>query len=138
MLEAYSQNVTVSANTPIPLNSVSIQKGCTAERTGSNTIQLNKCGVYMVEFDCVAVASGTATGNITVQLMKNGTLQPQALTSAASTSATDVESLSFNTLVQVQESNSDCCCSSPTVINLQNTGIAAVFSQVNVTVTKIC
>jgi hypothetical protein len=138
MLETYSQNVSVTTNTAIPLNSVPLQKGCTAVRTGTTSIQLNKCGVYMVGFDATATISGTATGNITVQMMKNGTLQPQALTTTSSTSATDLESISFNTLVQVSESNSCKCCDSPTVISFINTGVGATFTQVNVTVTKIC
>lgn len=138
MLETYSQNITVNANTAIPFNSVSIQKGCTATKSDTSTIQLNKCGVYMIEFDASASASGTATGNIIVQMSKDNVLQAQALTEANSTATTDIESMSFTTLVQVSENNSCKCCASPTVISFMNTGIEATFVQANVTVTKIC
>lgn len=137
MLETYSQNITVQQNTAIPFNNVSIEKGCTATKTATNTIALNKCGVYIVEFDAVASTTGTA-GNIVVQMSKNNILQPQALTATASTAATDVQALGFKTLVQVQNNNSNCCCSSPTVLRFENTGIAATYVQANVVVTKIC
>lgn len=137
MLETYSQNITVDQNTAIPFNNVSIKKGCTATKSALNTIQLNKCGVYMIAFDASAATSSTS-GNIIVQMSKNDTLQPQALAENTSTSTTDVESLSFVTLVQVPENNSCRCCDSPTVIRFVNTGISATFIQANVTVTKIC
>ncbi len=135
MLEAYSQNVTVLTNTAIPFNSTSIQKGCTAVKSGSTTIQLNKCGVYMVEVDGSATA--TADGNVSIQLRKNGTLQPQAISTATGTTTTVVP-VGFTTLVQVSENNSCRCYDSPTVLTIDNVGVGATFNQVNVVVTKIC
>ena len=125
MLEAYSLNVTVPAETAIPLNNVTIEKGCTAVHSAPNTIQLNKCGVYMVSCD----ASSTTTP--TVQLYKNGVAQPQA----QSTGGTPC----FITLVQVEQNNTNCCCSSPTLLQLFNAGTAeATFTDINVVVTKVC
>lgn len=138
MLETYGKNVLVIENQNIPLTSVSVQKGCTAIKTAADTIQLNKCGVYMIEFDCSGSITGTTAGTISVQLAKDGVLQPQAFTASTPTANTDIRSMSFNTLVQVRESNSCKCCDSPTVINLVNTGLAATYTQVNATVTKIC
>lgn len=138
MLEVSSQNVAVTTGTAIPLNTQTIKKGCTAERTGTTSIQLNKCGVYMVSFDGSSSITGTTAGNIVVQMMKNGVLQPQAISTNNSTSSTDVESLSFVTLVQVSESNTCDCCSSPTVLTFVNTGVGATYTQANVCVTKIC
>jgi hypothetical protein len=137
MLETYSQNISVAQNVAIPFNNVSIEKGCTAEKTAPTTIALNKCGVYMVEFDAVVASSGTS-GNVVVQMSKDDVLQPQAFTATTSTGATDVESISFLTLVQVAKNNSNCCCASPTILKFMNTGIAANFIQANATVTKIC
>lgn len=60
-----------------------------------------------------------------------------ALTSAASTTAlTDVESLSFSTIVQVKPS----CCAVDNNVNLTfvNTGIPTTFSNINVAITKLC
>ena len=122
MLEAYSLNQTVGANTAIPFNNTSIKKGCTAELSGVSSISLNKCGVYMIAFDGVA---GTAT---TVQLYKDGVAQPQAQSTGTA--------ISFVTLVQVDHNNCGCC-SSPVTVRLVNT-TAATFTNCNVCVTKVC
>lgn len=139
MLETYSQNVSVTTNTSIPFNSTSIEKGCTSVKTDINTIALNKEGVYMVSFDGSAAATeSTTTGNITVQMTKDGTLVAQALATNSSTATTDIESLSFVTLVQVNRNNSCRCCDAPVILRFINTGIPATFTQANVVITKIC
>ena len=124
MLEAYSLNVEVASMQPIPFNNVTLKKGCTAELSGTSTIQLNKCGVYMVSVDASAAASTT------IELYKNGIEQPQA----QSTGGTPA----FITLVQVTENNSCCPCSSPTTIQVLNVDDAeATFTNANICVTKI-
>ena len=65
MLEVYSLNQTVGSLDPIPFTNVTLKKGCTAELSGTTTIQLNKCGVYMITVD---TSSATAT---TIELYKN-------------------------------------------------------------------
>ena len=74
MLEVYTLNASAGANSAIPLNNVSIKKGCSVVNSGPSSIELNKCGVYMVSFNGVA-ASAT-----TVQMYKNDVPQPQAQT----------------------------------------------------------
>lgn len=123
MLEAYSSNIAVTADSAIPFNSVSIEKGCTARLTSPTTIELNKCGVYMVECD---VSTATAT---TIQLSKDGVLQPQAISTGTSPS--------FTTLVQVDKNNSCCACSSPVVLRVINT-VAGTLTDANIVVTKLC
>lgn len=123
MLEVYGTNVTAVVDTPLSFGNVSIKKGCTAELESSNTIQLNKCGVYMVEFD------GSADASNTVQMYKDGVVQPQAQSTGSN--------LAFTTLVQVDRNNSDCCCSSPVELKFVPTA-AGTFTNVNVCVTKIC
>lgn len=138
MLETYSQNLAVGANTAISFNNISIQKGVTAVKTAPATVQFNRAGVYMVSFDATAAISGATAGNITVQLYKNGTAQPQALTSTNSTSTTDLGTLSFVTLVQVPQNNNCNCATSGTTIQLLNIGLDATFTQANLVITKIC
>lgn len=122
MLEAYSANVAVTANSPIPFNNAAVTKGCTAVLSSPTTIDLNKCGVYMV-----AVDGSTAT-SATLQLSKDSVLQPQAQSTGTSPS--------FVTLVQVDKSNSCCACSSPTILRVvSSTG--GTFTNVNITVTKV-
>ena len=99
MLEAYSLNLAVAANTPIQFNDVTIEKGNTAKLTAPGTIELNKCGIYMVSVDAAAIPS--TAGVMSIQLSKDGTLQPQAQ-SAVTGATTDVDNLSFTTLVQVK------------------------------------
>lgn len=123
MIQVYSTNITVAANTAIPLNNVAFKKGCTAELNGTSTISLNKCGVYMVSFDA---SSATST---TVQLFVNGVAQPQAQATGTNPS--------FVTLVSVGENNTCCPCSAPTVIQFMNTGAEATFTDFNVVVTKV-
>lgn len=136
MLEAYSKNQTIPATSGvIPFDSVTLKKGCTAELTGTNTIQLNKCGVYEVLFNATALA--TAAGNITVGMTKNGVTQPQATrTITGATVATSVN-VPISTLVQVTDNNSCKCCDSPTILQFVNTGVAWT-GDVDVVVTKIC
>ena len=126
MLEIYSLNATVPSQTAIPLENVTIQKGCTAINSAPSTIQLNKCGVYMVSCDASS-ASATAA----IQLYKDGIAQPQAQSTGTSPC--------FVTLVQVGHNNSNCCCSSPTVLQVFNPTEASVtYTNVNVCVTKLC
>lgn len=122
MLEAYSLNVTVGANSSIPFNSTSLIKGCTVTKPSADTINLNKCGVYMIEVDCSAATSTT------IQLYKDGVAQPQAQSTGLSPS--------FTTLVQVDHNNSCCACASPTAIQIRNT-VAGTLTDVNIVVTKV-
>ena len=123
MLEAYSTNVTVEALSPIPFNSTNVIKGCTATHPSADTFNLNKCGVYMVSLDA------SAEDATTVQLVKNGVIQPQAQGTG--------EAISFSTLVQVDSNNNPCCaCSSP--VSLQITSdTATTFTNCNIVITKI-
>lgn len=98
MLEAYSKNQTVPATTGItPFNSVTLKKGCTAELNGVSSIQLNKCGVYEVIFNAIALA--TTAGNITVEMTKNGVTQPQATRTITGATVTTSVNVPISTLV---------------------------------------
>ena len=122
MLEAYSLNITVPANSNIPFNSTSLQKGCTATRVAPDTFALNKCGVYMVECDVSAAASTT------IQLYKDGVAQPQAQGTGSTPS--------FTTLVQVDKNNSCCPCASAVTIQVRNT-TATTLTDANIVITKV-
>ena len=136
MIESYSQNVTVLADSAIPFNSTSIQKGCTSIKSGTTTFELNKCGVYMVSFDVSVIA--TEIGEISIQLRKDGVLQPQAITEVTAADTTSIHPLSFVTLVQVKDNNSCKCCDGGVTIEIVNTGVGITASQANVVITKIC
>lgn len=135
MLEAYSTNIAVATNSAIPFNNVTIEKGCTAKIESSATIALNKAGIYMVSVDAAGIP--TSAGVMSIQLSKDGTLQPQALSSVTGTTA-NVDNVSFTTLVQVKENNTCNCCTSPTIIRVVNTGVPATYNIANICVTKVC
>ena len=122
MLEVYSTDLEITADTYVPFQNVALKKGCTAELSGTNTITLNKCGVYMVSVDA---SSSVAT---TLELYKDGIAQPQAQGTGTTPS--------FVTLVQVSENNSCCPCASGTTLQLMNT-TEAVLANVNVVITKV-
>lgn len=122
MLEAYGTSIEVTAESPISFQSISVKKGCTATMSGDSTISLNKKGVYMVSFNC------TSSDATTVQLYKNGVAQPQAQGTGTTPS--------FTTLVQVDHDNSECCCSSPTTLQVLSSA-AVTFVDANVVVTKL-
>ena len=123
MLEAYSINAAVTAGGAVPFNSVSIEKGCTAKLTSPSTIELNKCGVYMI------ACNATAAAETTLQLTKDGVAQPQAQSTGTA--------LSFVTLVQVDRNNSACACSNPVTIQVINS-TATTLENANIAVTKVC
>lgn len=134
MIQVYSSDVTVDANGVFPLNSVRVNKGSYAELVGS-AIQLNKCGVYMVEVD--ASLTPAAAGTVAIQMYKDGVAQPQAynyFTGVAETANT----ASFMAFVQVPQNNSPCCCSSPTFLTINNESEEEVTGRINVCVSKIC
>ena len=136
MLEAYAVNQTFTANSVVPFTSVSLIKGETAVLTGTSSIQLNRAGVYMV----TAVFTGTpaAAGAATIQMTKDGVVQPQATITDPTVLTTVGVTLPISTLVQVSESNSCCCCKAPTVLQFVNAGVGLNNAASHVTVTKIC
>ena len=121
MLEAYSNSVALEANSYIPFNSTSLIKGKTVTKPSVDTINLNKCGVYMVSCNV------SATESTTIQLYKDGVAQPQAQSTGTNPT--------FTTLVQVDHDNSCCPCSSPVSIQIMNTTAGTVST--NIVITKI-
>jgi hypothetical protein len=136
MLESYSLNQSVLTGGLIPFNSTPIVKGDTVNMSGVSAIQLNRCGVYEVTFNMTATA--TTAGNITVSMTKNGTIQPQTTRTITGATATTSANIPITTLVQVAKNNTECCCTSPTIIQFVNTGVGVTANNCNLVVTKIC
>lgn len=135
MLEAYSRAQTIAVGDLVPFTSVSLKKGCTVELVGINTIQFNKCGIYMVSFNLSALA--TTAGNITVGMTKNGSPQLQASRTVTGATTTATVNVPITTLIQVPQTNSCSCCTSPTTIQFAVTG-TGVIADSDIVVTKIC
>ncbi len=136
MLQVYSDNLAVAANTVYPFNNVVMDKGCAEQLSAPATIQLNKQGVYLVEMD--GYATPDAATAVSVQLMVNGAAQPQAITSFTPASITDTRTFGFKTFVRVLENNCQCnCLTAPTTLQFMNGETAVSDAHINVVITKI-
>ncbi len=136
MLQVYSSNLAIDANTVFPFNNIAIDKGCGEVLSAPATIQLNKAGIYLVEMD--GFATPDAATVVSVQLLVNGVAQPQAITSFVPASVTDTRTFGFKTFVRVQENNCKCnCLTSPTTLQFINGTTAISDAHINVVVTKI-
>lgn len=136
MLQVYSSNLTVDANTVFPFNNIAIDKGCGATLNAPGTIQLNKRGVYLVELD--GFATPDAATEVTIQLIVNGVAQPQAITSFMPASVTDTRTFGFKTFVRVTENNCPCnCFTSPTTLQFLNGTTALSDVHINILITQI-
>ena len=133
-LYAYTQaSQSVEVNLPVAFNN-SQKTGCSIELETPNIIELCNPGLYLVEFNGSAATSGTA-GDITVQLQRNGVNVPGALATNTSSATTDIESLSFSTIIDVLPS----CCAVNNQTNLAviNSGVAATFANVTINIVKL-
>lgn len=122
MLNAYSIAAEVAADAAIPFNNVTVEKGCTAVLSSPATVNLNRCGVYKVEF------YGTADAAMAAQLYRDNVAVQQAKSTG--------ENLAFGALIQVDRNNTACCCSSP--VSLQVRSDTATTLDCSIVVTKIC
>jgi hypothetical protein len=99
MLQVYSSDLAVNANSVFPFNNVVMDKGCGETLSAPATIQLNKQGVYLVEMD--GYATPDAATEVSVQLYVNGVAQPQAISTFVPAAITDTRTFGFKTFVRV-------------------------------------
>jgi len=136
MLQAYSSNLTLTANTPIPFNNVVIDKGNSVKLVAPATVEIEQRGVYLVKVD--GFGTGSAAGDETIQLYVNGVAQPQAQ-SQFTTAAGDIFNFEFNTLIQVKSNNCNCnCYTSPTILQVYVGDQDLTEGFANILVSKLC
>ena len=136
MLQVYSSNLAVEANTVFPFNNVVMDKGCGETLSAPATIQLNKQGVYLVEMD--GFATPDAATEVSVQLYVNGVAQPQAISTFVPAAVTDTRTFGFKTFVRVTQNNCPCnCLSAPTTLQFMNGTTAVSDAHINVVITQI-
>ena len=136
MLQIYSDNLSVAANTVYPFNNVVVDKGTAENLSAPATIQLNQRGVYLVEMD--GFATPDAATQVDIQLLVNGVAQPQAISSFVPASITDARTFGFKTFVKVIENNCPCnCVAGPTTLQFMNGETAVSDAHINVVITKI-
>lgn len=136
MIQAYSSNLAVSANTPFSFNNVVVDKGCSVSLIGTQTFQINKRGIYLIEMD--GFATPDAATAVSVQLYVNNVAQPQAISQFTPASVTDERAFGFKTFVRVADNNCQCnILSAPTVLQFMN-GITDISdAHINVVITQI-
>ena len=136
MIQVYSSNLTVDANTVFRFNNSVVDKGSSEALSAPATIQLNQRGVYLVEMD--GFATPDATTEVTVQLVVNGVPQPQAISSFVPAAVTDTRTFGFKTFVKVLENNCPCnVLASPTTLQFMNGATALSDAHINVLITKV-
>lgn len=127
---------TVAANSSVNLGNTSVDTGCSICHTsGSTSLSIKNPGLYLIMFDAVGANSTLVSGDVTVQLYKNGIVVPDAFSSSTSASSTDNVSLSFAKLVQI--SPSCCAVDNSAQFTFVNTGVSTTFSHVNVVAYKL-
>jgi hypothetical protein len=113
-----------------------ILTGCTVTHSeGTTSFRLNKPGYYFVVFNGDAATTATA-GEVVIELLMNGVSVPGASATNYSAAAVNVQNLSFSTIIKVPPS---CACvDNSTTLTLQNSGVAADYTNANITITKLC
>lgn len=101
MLRAYSKNIDVTANTPIPFNVDKFDIGSNIGHTsGSNSIVIRNSGYYEVNLDIAfTTAEAPTTQPVTIQLYADGVAIPDAII-MTNVTATEVVNSSFNTIIR--------------------------------------
>lgn len=139
MLYTYSTtDQTVAVNGVVALGNNGVSAcGCISHAAGTGSVSLQRAGYYRITVNADAANTTATAGNITLQLYSNGTAYAGAEATQTSESTTDVANLSFTALIRVLP---NCCAidnNLPTTLTLVNTGIAATFSNVAMTVVRL-
>ena len=101
MLRAYSKDIQVDANTPIPFNTDKFDVGPNVSHTaGNSNITVNRPGFYEVDLDISFTTQETVTDPVTIQLFANGVAIPDAIIETSVTSNTTIRNCSFNTIIR--------------------------------------
>jgi hypothetical protein len=110
-----------------------ILTGCTVTRNGP-IFQLNKPGYYYVTFN--ANGSVTSVADVTIELQNNGIAVPGATATITPAAVGNTMNFAFATIIKVPPT---CCAVDNTAnLTLVNTGVAAIFTNVNINITKLC
>ena len=136
MISSYNsttQNVAVDAAYVFDTNR--IVTGCTVGHVpGTAAFTLTKPGYYYVTFNTTFTTE--ATGNATVELQNGGTLVPGATATETITTAGDIKSFAFATIIKVLPS---CAAIDNTAtLTFVSTTLAIDATTANVNITKLC
>lgn len=136
MISAYnSATQTVAIDGAYVFDTNRVATGCTVSHTpGTSTFTLNKPGYYYITFNTTFTTE--TTGDATVELQNGGTAVPGATGTETITTAGNVKSISFATIIKVLPS---CCAVDNTAtLTFVATGIALDATVAAVNITKLC
>lgn len=130
LYEVTTTSTSVAATTGIiPLTNIVRRYGCAINQSG-NSIVLNEPGYYQVSVQ--VTFSAPAAGVIGLTLQQDGT-QVLGATGAETitTATTEVRSISFTAIVRVT------CGNAPSTLTLVNSGLAATYTNVALSIEKV-
>jgi hypothetical protein len=136
MISTFNSNTqTVEVDSAYVFDTNRIVTGCTVGHTpGTSTFTLTKPGYYYVTFNTVFTTADT--GVATIELRNSDTVIPGAIGSETVTTAGDVKSVSFSTIIRVLPS---CCAIDNTVtLTFVATSLELTASTASVSITKLC
>ena len=101
-----------------------------------NDISLNQQGIYHIT--ATFVGTGTAAGDVTIQLLENGVVVEGAVaTETITTATTEFRTFVIDYYILVDNDNVlGTCITTPKTITFENIGVEATFTSVVVNVTK--
>ena len=139
MLDIYNtSSQSVGASSLITYNAARInQGGATTFTPTSDTFYIVSPGIYKIIFSGVAAATTTATSPNEVQLYQGSTAVAGATASELSESTTDFVNLSFSVLLPVSKADLAATTTASLALSVENIGIAATFTNADVTVVKV-
>ena len=119
----------VVANGVIPVSTIVRRYGNNINAAGSS-VTINEAGYYLVSANVTFTAP--VAGVVSIALQDDGSTVPGAVAATTVTTATtEPRSLSLTAIVRV------FCGSAPDALTLLNTGVAATYSNVALSVVKI-
>ena len=135
LLNAYSNTQVVGVDSNVIFNQINILNGSSIDfNAGTSVVTLAKPGVYLITIDA-NISDVDAAGVVTLQINKNGVQIPGAIVNT--TAAIDTNySVNMTTIVKVLPS---CCAIDNSAnITIVNTGIETTYSNVNISIVKLC
>ena len=132
-LKANALSQTVAANGVIQMSPIKIT-GCSLASDGS--ISITKPGLYQVIFNATTTPS-VASENISVQLYRNNVADPVGIAVRNPSDLTDIQSFGFSSIVEVTKSNCPCNGLASIPLTFVNTGAAATYNNIALTVVKL-
>lgn len=128
----YAVNTTstpVIANAVVPITTIVRRYGVATNLLG-NAVTLSEAGYYLVNVS--ATFTSPVAGNVAISLQDDGSNVAGATgASTITTDTTQLQTISFTAIVRV------FCGQAPDALTLVNTGVAATFSNVAISVVKI-